>query len=178
MAWIDAPVSGGPEGARTGNLVILAGGRAEDLVRAQTPMDCLAANMTHMGPLGSGQAAKMVNQLLVGVGFQLIAEAVRFAETTDLDLEKIPACLAGGRGDSGQLQACFNRVVRRDFDPPTGKAGQMLKDMDALLDHARMEGLQLPVTELASKILADYVAAGNGEKETASVFWMLENKSN
>lgn len=174
MAWVDAPVSGGPEGSRAGTLTIMLGGPTEDVARIRRPIDCLSANFTHMGPIGSGQATKMVNQLLVGVGFQIVAEAVRLAETTDLDIEKIPACLAGGRGDSGQLQACFNRVARRDFDPPTGYAAQMLKDMVAVVDHARANNIHLPVTELATEILTNYVAAGNGDQESASVYRMLE----
>jgi len=173
MAWVDAPVSGGPEGSRAGSLTIMAGGRADDIARIGAAIGCLSANFTHMGPVGSGQAAKMINQLLVGVGFQIVAEAVRLAETTDLDIEKIPACLAGGRGDSGQLQACFGRVARRQFDPPTGYAAQMLKDMEALVDHARTHDVRLPVTELATAILTDYVAAGNGDQDTVSIYRML-----
>ena len=173
MAWVDAPVSGGPEGSRNGTLTIMAGGLADDIARIVPSIGHLSANFTHMGPVGSGQAAKMINQLLVGVGFQIVAEAVRLAETTGLDIEKIPACLAGGRGDSGQLQACFARVARREFDPPTGHAAQMLKDMDALVDHARANNIRLPVTELATDILTDYVDAGNGDQDSVSIYRML-----
>ncbi len=174
MSWIDAPVSGGPEGARAGTMTIMAGGAAEDIADARPVFDSLSANFTHMGPVGSGQATKMINQLFVGVGFQIVAEAVRLAETTGLDLEKIPACLAGGRGDSGQLQACFLRVARRQFEPPTSFAGQMLKDMDALVDHAKSHAINLPVTELTAKCLADYVASGHADQDAISVYRTLE----
>ena len=174
MGWVDAPVSGGPEGSRAGTLTIMAGGEARDIERAWPAIDCLAGNFTHMGPLGSGQATKMINQVLCGVGVQLVAEAVRLGEVTGIDVEKVPACLAGGRGDSGQLQACFERMARRRFDPPTSLARQMLKDMELIVGIARANGAHLPVTELSTDIFRRYVAAGNGDEDTISLFRMLE----
>ena len=174
MGWVDAPVSGGPEGSRAGRLTIMAGGEAGDVQRAWPAIDSLAGNFTHMGPVGSGQAAKMINQVMCGVGFQLVAEAVRLAEITGVDVEKVPECLAGGRGDSGQLQACFGRMARREFDPPTSRAKQMLKDMDVVVGFVQKNGVRLPVTELSTDIFRRYVEAGNGDEDPNSVFRMLE----
>ncbi len=174
MGWIDAPVSGGPGGARAGRLTIMAGGEAADIERTRPAIDCLAGNFTHMGPLGSGQATKMINQVMCGVGFQLVAEAVRLAEIAGIDVEKVPACLAEGRGDSSQLQACFGRIARREFDPPTSRSKQMLKDLDLVVGFARKNGVQLPVTELSTDIFRRYVEAGNGDEDPNSLYRMLE----
>jgi 3-hydroxyisobutyrate dehydrogenase len=173
MGWVDAPVSGGPEASRIGQLTIMAGGEAGDIQRAWPAIDCLAGNFTHMGPIGSGQATKMINQALVGVGFQLVAEAVRLAEIAGIDVEKVPACLAGGRADSSQLQACFERIAQRRLDPPTSRSKQMLKDMNLVVEYSRKKDAHLPLTEMSTDIFKRFVDAGNGDEDPVSLFRML-----
>jgi 3-hydroxyisobutyrate dehydrogenase len=95
-AWIDAPVSGGPQAARDGTLTVMAGGEGIDLAVAKPVIDDLAANFTHMGPVGAGQTTKMVDQAIVGTGYVLMAEALALAERAGIEAARLPECLAGG----------------------------------------------------------------------------------
>jgi 3-hydroxyisobutyrate dehydrogenase len=176
MAWIDAPLSGGPVGARNGTMTVMAGGEAEDVEAIRPLMRDMTGNFTHMGPSGAGQTTKMINQLMVGTGFAIMAEACTLAEAAGIDAKRIPACLAGGVGDSGMLQRQYPRMAARAFDPPTSYAGQMLKDMHALHAFAAGFGLTLPMTDLARSRLAAFVDAGNAKRDPAALVEILQKK--
>lgn len=176
MRWIDAPVSGGPEAARTGRLTIMAGGEAADIARAGLVLAELGANVTHIGPLGAGQTAKILNQAIVGTGYVLMAEALALAEAAGLDAAKLPACLAGGHADSGLLRNIYPRMQARAFDPPSGYARQLLKDLKNVAAFAEGLGLDLPLIEKAVKRYDTYVAQGNGMTEAASIFRLYERR--
>lgn len=158
MGWVDAPVSGGPEGAEAGSLAIMAGGDDADIKKAQPVMDDLASAFTVFGPVGSGQVAKMVNQILVLNNYAVIAEALALAEAGGIDASKIPDALATGHAGSNLLKAAFPRMIARDF-APKGYARQILKDLDMLHDLAK--GLKSP-TPMSS--------------QTASLFRILNSK--
>jgi 3-hydroxyisobutyrate dehydrogenase len=145
MRWIDAPLSGGPELAGEGRLTMLAGGGAEDLAAARPVLADLAANITHFGPLGAGQTAKIVNQAIVGVSYLLMAETLALAEAAGLDAARLPAALAGGLADSQALQRVFPRMQARAYDPPQGYARQLDKDLQALAAFVGARGLDLPL---------------------------------
>ncbi|HEX2331857.1 MAG TPA: NAD(P)-dependent oxidoreductase, partial [Burkholderiales bacterium] len=115
--WVDAPVSGGPPAAAAGTLTVMAGGEAEDLERLAPLMRDISQRCTHMGPLGAGLAAKMINQLIVGVGHAVLGEAVALCEKAGIDAARMPDCLAGGYADSNVLKAYWPRMVERDFAP-------------------------------------------------------------
>ncbi|MEY2686962.1 MAG: hypothetical protein RL375_1160, partial [Pseudomonadota bacterium] len=131
MGWVDAPLSGGAPKALLGQLTVMAGGDAVDVLRARAVMDDLCANYTHMGPSGAGQTTKLVNQLLCAVSFQALAEAVRLAEAGGVDANRLPQALAGGRADSQILREFGPRMATRDFTP-SGRIDNMLKDLEAV----------------------------------------------
>jgi 3-hydroxyisobutyrate dehydrogenase len=169
MHWVDAPVSGGPGGAREGALTVMAGGDAEDIAAIAPAMADLAANFTHVGPVGTGQTAKILNQAIVGTGYVLMAEALALAEAAGLDAAKLPQCLAGGHADSNLLRKIYPQMAARDFDPPRAYARQLLKDMKNVKAFARAAGCNLPVIEQAIDQYERYVSQGNEMADAASI---------
>lgn len=168
MAWVDAPLSGGAPGAAAGRLTVMAGGTEEDVAAARAVMDDLCANYTHMGPSGAGQTTKLVNQVLCAIGFQAVAEAVRLAEAGGVDASRLGAALSGGRADSRILQEFGAKMAARD-ETPTGRIGNMLKDLEAVQAFAGPERLFLPATALVSELHRQFVAAGIGEADTVAM---------
>lgn len=152
MGWIDAPVSGGPEGAEAGSLAIMAGGNDADVDKVLSVMEAVSSAFTVFGPVGSGQVAKMVNQVLVLNNYAVIAEALALAEAGGIDASKIPAALATGHAGSNLLNTAFPRMIARDF-APKGYARQILKDLDMLHDLAK--GLKSP-TPMSSQTASLY----------------------
>jgi 3-hydroxyisobutyrate dehydrogenase-like beta-hydroxyacid dehydrogenase len=171
--WIDAPVSGGPPASGSGALTVMAGGDAADIGRARPFFADVSARFTHMGPTGSGMAAKMLNQLIVGCGHAVMAEAIVLAESAGLDAAKLPECLAGGYADSALLQRLYPRMLARDF-APQGYARQLLKDLEMVNEFAA--GLKAP-TPLMGEALTLYrmlVHLGHSELDTAAVLKLYE----
>lgn len=169
MAWIDAPVSGGPTAARDGTMTVMAGGEAADIAAAGPLMDDLSANFTHMGPNGAGQMAKVINQAIVGSGYVVMAEALALAEASGIDAARLPQCLAGGHADSTLLQQLYPRMQARDFTPPRAYARQLLKDMHAVGDTVEALGLALPLTCTAIRRHEAFVERGNEMTDPAAI---------
>jgi 3-hydroxyisobutyrate dehydrogenase len=169
MRWVDAPVSGGPLAAREGTLTVMAGGDAADIEAVAPVMSALAAHFTHIGALGAGQTAKILNQAIVGTGYVLMAEALALAEAAGLDAAKLPDCLAGGHADSNLLRRLYPQMCARAFDPPLAYARQLLKDMKNVKAFAGDLALDLPLVERAVARFAEFVAAGNEMKDPASI---------
>jgi 3-hydroxyisobutyrate dehydrogenase len=174
MRWIDAPVSGGPPAARAGEMTVMAGGDADDIAAVQPVMQDLAANFTHVGAVGAGQTAKVINQAIVGTGYVLMAEALTLAEAAGIDAAKLPQCLAGGHADSNLLRRIYPQMQARDFEPPRAFARQLLKDMKAVAEFAHGLGLALPVVEAALGRYGAYVAQGNEMRDSASIVRLYE----
>ena len=171
--WIDAPVSGGPPASGGGTLTVMAGGDPADIERARPLFADVAGRFAHMGPTGSGMVAKMLNQLIVGCGHAVMAEAVALAEAAGLDASRLPECLAGGYADSAVLQRLYPRMVKRDF-APQGYARQLLKDLEMLSEFAG--GLKAP-TPMAGEALSLYrmlVHLGHAELDSAAVLKLYE----
>jgi 3-hydroxyisobutyrate dehydrogenase-like beta-hydroxyacid dehydrogenase len=171
--WIDAPVSGGPPASGTGTLTVMAGGDAADIERARALFADVAARFTHMGPAGAGMVAKMLNQLIVGCGHAVMAEAVVLAESAGIDAAKLPECLAGGHADGSLLQKLYPRMVRRDFTP-LGYARQLLKDLEMVNEFAA--GLKAP-TPMMGEALSLYrmlVHLGHSELDTGALLKLYE----
>jgi 3-hydroxyisobutyrate dehydrogenase len=169
MGFVDAPVSGGPPAARAGTLTIMAGGAEADVAAALPLLRELGGNVTRLGEVGAGQAAKMLNQAIVGAGFVLMAEALAMAEAAGLDAAAVPAALAGGFADGALLQRIWPPMQARAFDPPLGYARQLQKDLHAVGDFAAGLGLALPVVRAATERFDRYVAEGNGMADSVSV---------
>jgi 3-hydroxyisobutyrate dehydrogenase len=176
MAWVDAPISGGPPAARSGTMAVMAGGEAADIERVHGLMQDLAGNFTHMGPAGAGQTTKVINQAIVGTGYVLMAEALILAERAGIDAARLPACLAGGFADSTLLRRLYPQMQERRFDPPLAYARQLLKDMKFVKAFAHGLGLELPVVEEAAAQYAAYVEAGNEMADSASIIRLYEKK--
>jgi 2-hydroxy-3-oxopropionate reductase len=130
-------------------------------------MDSLCANYTHMGPSGAGQTTKLVNQLLVAIGLQACAEAVRLAEAGGVEAARIPAALAGGRADSRILQEFGPRMARRD-EAVTGRIETMLKDLEAVQRVSGAARLPLPLAGHVTDLYRLFVSAGLGSADLAA----------
>lgn len=168
LAWVDAPVSGGPDPAERGELTILVGGSDEDVARARPVLDALGRTVTHQGPLGAGQAAKTLNQALVGVGYVLAAEVLALARRAGLDAAGLPAALAGGMADSQILQRIYPQMEREAFEPPKAYARQLAKDLAALRAFAGALGGGLPLIERAAEVYEAY-AKDHPKEDSASI---------
>jgi len=171
--WVDAPVSGGPPACAAGTLTVMAGGEPAELERIRPLMADIAGQYTPMGPSGAGSTAKMINQLIVGCGHAVMAEAVVLAEAAGIDAARIPQCLAGGYADSSMLQKLYPRIVERDF-APQGYARQMLKDLEMLNDFAGGLKSPLPMAGQALSLYRMLVHLGFSELDTAAIFKLYE----
>jgi 3-hydroxyisobutyrate dehydrogenase len=174
IAWIDAPVSGGPQFAEEGRLTMLLGGSPEDIEKARPIIDALAANATRMGPLGAGQAAKTLNQAIVGVNYVLMAEVLTLAERSGIDSSLLPQALAGGMADSQILQRIYTQMQARDFDPPKAYARQLRKDLDAVARFVEEAETSAPAIRAAINRYGEYVDAGNDMSDSAAISLFYE----
>jgi len=177
LGWLDCPVSGGPPAARDGSLAIMVGGDAQHVERARAVLADLGGNVTHMGPCGAGQTTKIINQAIVGAGFALMSEAALLAEASGIDAQRLPDCLAGGFADSTLLRKLYPRIHRRDFEPPTGTARQLLKDLQAVSAFAREHHCPSPVVDAAVERYATYVATGHALADSASLIRLYESEA-
>jgi 3-hydroxyisobutyrate dehydrogenase len=166
--WVDAPVSGGPPAVEAGTLTVMAGGEAADLERIAPLMKDIAGRCTHMGPVGAGLAAKMINQLIVGVGMAMLAEAMGLCEKAGIDAARIPECLGGGYADSNVMKAYWPRMVQRDF-APRGYVRQLLKDLEMVDTWAKGLGGRAPTLQAALDAYRELKKQGHSELDTAAV---------
>ena len=175
LAHLDAPVSGGTVGAENGTLAIMAGGRAEDFARAQ-PVFAALGRATHVGPHGSGQLAKLANQMIVGITIGAVAEALLFAAKGGADMARVREAIQGGFADSRILQLHGQRMVDRDF-APKARMGVQLKDMRNALGTAKEIGFDAPVTTLFEALYAEGVEHGLGELDHSGLFVELASRN-
>jgi 3-hydroxyisobutyrate dehydrogenase len=171
--WVDAPVSGGPPASAAGTLTVMAGGEEEDLERLAPLMRDVAGRCTRMGPVGAGLAAKMINQLIVGVGHAMLAEAVSLCEKAGVDAARIPECLAGGYADSNLMKAYWPRMVERDF-APRGYVRQLLKDLDMVHKWAGSLDADTPMLGEALALYRELARLGHTELDTSAVMKLYE----
>jgi 3-hydroxyisobutyrate dehydrogenase len=146
---IDGPVSGGVEGAAEGRLTMLCGGEAS-VVEAHRPLlETVAANVTHLGPLGAGLVGKLANNLILGVGRLAIGEAFAMAKQAGLSLEALYKTMLTCTADSKQLRSLEGAILRGEYPPATFHG---LKDMTAAVDSGRAVGQAMPVTNLSREL--------------------------
>lgn len=159
LGFIDAPVSGGVDGATRGTLAIMAGGTTTDIDRVRPLLECYAKRISHMGDAGTGQLTKMTNQIcVVGIG-QALAEGLDFAETAGLDLEKVVGVMLSGASASWQMDNRWQAMANSDYE--FGFATELMrKDIGLCLAEARRSGVGLPVTALVDQFLSDVEALG------------------
>lgn len=173
VAVLDAPVSGGQPGAENGCLTIMVGGEQKDYEVIQPLLECYARMQRLMGPVGSGQLTKMVNQICVGGLLQGLAEALHFAEQSGIDAHAAMEVIGGGAAQSWQQQNRYQSMLAREFD--FGFAVKwMRKDFALVLEEARRNGAQLPVTALVDQFYADVIAMGGADWDTSSLIKRLD----
>ena len=171
--WIDAPVSGGPPASGSGTLTVMAGGEAAEIERAKPFFADVAGRFTHMGPSGAGMVAKMLNQLIVGCGHAVMAEAVVLAEAAGIDAARLPECLAGGHADGSLLKNLYPRMVKRDF-APLGYVRQLLKDLEMVNEFAGALKAPTPMMSEALSLYRMLAHLGHGELDTAALVKLYE----
>jgi 3-hydroxyisobutyrate dehydrogenase-like beta-hydroxyacid dehydrogenase len=172
VGFLDAPVSGGQDGAQQGVLTVMAGGRAEDFERARPVMEAYARCVRLLGPSGSGQLAKMVNQICICGVLQGLAEGLHFAETAGLDPHAVVEVISKGAAQSWQMDNRHQRMIEGRFD--FGFAVEwMRKDLALALEEARHNGAKLPLTALVDQFYAEVQSLGGQRWDTSSLIQRL-----
>ena len=172
---LDAPVSGGTIGAEQGTLAIMAGGKAVSFERA-LPVLKTFGRATHVGPTGSGQLAKLANQMIVGITIGAVAEALLMCEKGGADMARVKEAITGGFADSRILQVHGQRMVDRDF-APRAKMTVQLKDMRNALSTAAEIGFEAPITTLFAQLYAQGVEHGLADLDHAGLFVELASRN-
>src|SRR5581483_1349618 len=159
VAMIDAPVSGGSEGAENGTLTIMCGGDAEAVDRARPILDVMGSKVTHIGPLGSGQLTKAVNQIMIAGYFEAVAEGLVFAMKAGLDADKVLEAIGAGMARSAVLEMRARNMIE-DRYPLGFKRSLHLKDLGIARETAKRNGVELPladmVHEFEQKLAGEY----------------------
>jgi 3-hydroxyisobutyrate dehydrogenase-like beta-hydroxyacid dehydrogenase len=171
VAWVDAPVSGGPEGAAAGTLAIMAGGTPTDVARA-TPFLGALGRVTHVGGPGAGHTAKVLNQLIVGLTIEAVAEALTLGEASGVDPRMLQQALAGGFADSKILQIHGARMIARTYTPG-GKVRTQLKDLRLAQALAAAAGLHLPHLADTAARYQRLVETGHGDLDHSAIHRLL-----
>lgn len=166
-SFIDAPVSGGVIGAEAGTLAIMAGGKREDFERVQGVLNVLG-RPTLVGPAGSGQLAKLCNQLIVGGTLSIVAEALLLAEAGGADPAAVRGALRGGFAESRILEVHGQRMLDRNF-LPGGQIKSQAKDLDNVLAAADAAGLKLPVAQLLTDAYRAMLPELGGADQSAAL---------
>jgi 3-hydroxyisobutyrate dehydrogenase len=165
---LDAPVSGGQAGAESGKLSVMCGGSAEAFAAAEPILQAYAARIVHVGAAGAGQQTKMVNQIAIAGVLGGLSEALRFAQASGLDLEKVFEAVSGGAAQSWQMVNRWGSMAEDRFD--FGFAiDWMRKDLGLAIDEARANGAALPVAALVDQFYAEVQAMGGGRQDTSAL---------
>lgn len=168
IGFLDAPVSGGVEGARNGKLSVMVGGDAATLEQARPALEAYALRIARMGPVGAGQAAKAVNQVLVAGINEAVCEGLALAEKLGLDPEKLLPTLGAGAAGNWFLDKRGATMLRSEFAPGF-KCAHLLKDLGIVRAMARPTGIRTTVIEQALADYAELVAQGRGDEDTSAL---------
>jgi 3-hydroxyisobutyrate dehydrogenase-like beta-hydroxyacid dehydrogenase len=171
VGWVDAPVSGGPPAILERRLAIMAGGSEEDVRRAE-PLLSQLGRVVRVGGPGAGHTVKLVNQVIVPLTIEAVAEALALAERCGLDLEVVREALSGGSADSRILQVQGSRMIAHDYTP-SARATIMLKDLRLISELAASVGLRLPHVESTRALYEQLVDSGGGDLDTSALHKLL-----
>jgi 3-hydroxyisobutyrate dehydrogenase len=170
---LDAPVSGGQSGAENGTLTVMVGGNDKDFVKAKPVIEAYARTVNLIGPPGSGQLTKMVNQICIGGLIEALAEALHFARRAGLDIGRVIDTISKGAAQSWQMDNRWQTMVAGQFE--FGFAVDWVrKDFAICFEEARANGAELPVTALVDRFYAEIQAMGGGRWDTSSLIARLE----
>ena len=168
LRMVDAPVSGGSEGAKNATLTIFVGGDEEDVEHARPVLNALGRTITHVGPIGAGQAVKAVNQVILAGAYLGVAEGIVLAIKAGLDVEQVVGALSGGAAQSWVLTNRSGRMIDNDY--PLGfKVALHRKDLAIALDLAAQLGATLPVSALAAQLENGLITGGHGDDDMSAL---------
>jgi 3-hydroxyisobutyrate dehydrogenase len=168
VSMLDAPVSGGSEGAKNATLTIMIGGSESDVVRAGAVLGAMGRSVNHLGPVGSGQWAKAINQVILCGTYLGVAEGVTLGLKAGLDVERVLSALKGGAAGSWVLENRSGRMIENEY--PLGfKIALHRKDLAIGLDLAQSVGAVLPVTAMAASFEDELIAEGHGDDDNSAL---------
>ncbi|MAU22876.1 MAG: 2-hydroxy-3-oxopropionate reductase [Martelella sp.] len=171
--YLDAPVSGGEVGAKNAALTIMVGGSDADFERAKPLFEVMGKTITHVGPVGDGQTAKVANQIIVGLTIEAVAEGLLFAKKAGADPAKVREALMGGFAGSTIMKVHGERMIERTFDPGF-RIRLHRKDMALAVNAARDIGLALPNAAATEQLMNAAIARGDGDKDHSALIRTLE----
>ncbi len=177
VAFLDAPVSGGVEGARAGTLSIMVGGERAAFAAAEPVLAALAKTITYCGPSGAGQVVKACNQVVVALALGALSEALTLGTKAGVAPEAILSVLGGGLAQSRVMDLRGPSMIRHDF-APRGKATFQRKDLGIVLELARAHGVAVPLTAVVDQLFGSLIANGRGEEDHSAVLTVIEQLSN
>jgi 3-hydroxyisobutyrate dehydrogenase len=167
--FIDAPVSGGVEGARRGTLAMMVGGRVSALEKARPALEAMAGRIVHIGDVGAGQAAKAINQVMCAGINEAVTEALAFGAQLGLDMPKAIDIIAGGAAGNWFLEQRGMTMLKGSFEPGF-KLALHHKDLNICLEMAARLGMRLPLAEAAFRDYAELIRQGYGDKDISALF--------
>ena len=176
IRMLDAPVSGGSEGAQKGTLAIMVGGAAEDVAKAMPVLSAMGKSITHVGPTGAGQFTKAINQVIVGGFYLAVAEGMTFGLKAGLDMEKVVQALAGGAAGSWVLNFRSGNMIKNEY--PLGFRVRLhRKDVAIAMEAARELGVFLPTTALIEQIENGLISQGYGDEDLSALARLIRENS-
>ena len=175
--FVDAPVSGGEVGAKNASLSIMCGGSDKALARALPLLEILGKNITHVGAAGTGQTAKVANQIIVALNIQAVSEALVFASKAGADPSRVREALMGGFASSKILEVHGERMIKRTFDPGF-RIRLHHKDLRLALSSAQDLGVSLPNTASCHQLMNACLAQGLGDTDHSGLVQAIEHLSN
>ena len=168
VGFVDAPVSGGSEGAIKGTLAIMCGGSEEDMARARPLLEVIGASVTHVGPVGAGQVTKAVNQIAIAGTYRALAEGLVLASRAGVDPERVVAAISGGAAASWVLDNRADNMIRNTY--PLGFRLRLhRKDLKIALEEANRLGVSLDLTHLVARAEDRLLEAGFGDEDMSTI---------
>jgi len=168
IRMMDAPVSGGSEGAQQGTLTIMVGGEAADVQKVKPVLEAMGKTITHIGPVGAGQLTKAINQIIIASTFLGVAEGLMLGVKAGLDMDKVVQALSGGAAGSWVLQNRSDNMIRNTY--PLGFRVKLhYKDLRIALDAARELGVAIPGTALVEQLETALISQGYGDEDVSAI---------
>jgi 3-hydroxyisobutyrate dehydrogenase len=175
FGFLDAPVSGGQAGAENGALTVMVGGEESDYQKAEPVIDCYSKKIKLLGSAGSGQLAKMVNQICIAGLVQALSEGIRFGQNAGLNVEDVIEVISKGAAQSWQMENRFKTMIEDKFDYGFA-VDWMRKDLGIAMEEAKSNGSKLPVTEIVDQYYAEVQKNGRNRFDTSSLITLLPKK--
>ena len=173
VGFLDAPVSGGQQGAEKGILTVMAGGEASTFATAEPVVACYARSFRLLGPAGAGQLTKMVNQICIAGLIEGLAEGVHFARAAGLDVQAVIHVISKGAAQSWQMENRHATMIAGEYEHGFA-VDWVRKDLGYALDEARRNGAHLPVTAVVDQLYGEVQDMGGGRWDTSSLLARLE----